>query len=232
MCFSATASFTLAGALVPTGIFTVMRTARSDSAWVPFAAFPLAFGLQQGIEGAVWLGLQNGYPDVVRIASRGFLFFSHFFWLAWVPLSVWRIETGPRRKWLLALLIVIGFAFGVSIFLPSFLLNDWLEVAVMNHSLDYRTTLIYDGYVDRTALRLFYAAIVVTALFLSTDWRIKVFGGLVTISLVATYGLFAYAFISVWCFFAAILSGYLVAVVYLDSKQARRAQASPVRLTE
>ena len=191
--------------------------------WLPFAAFPLAFGIQQGFEGFVWLGIQGGNEEMVSIASRGFLFFSYFFWPAWVPLSVWMIETNPARKRVVATLAVVGFVYGLSIFLPSFLIGDWLAVELVNRSLDYRTTLIYAGFVSRTALRLFYAAILVSALLLSIDRRIQVFGALVAASLVVTYAFFAYAFISIWCFFAAILSAYLTVIIVRDSRRSQQA---------
>ncbi len=220
MCFSATASFVLAGALIPTGAYAMARSARSDPAWLPFAAFPLAFGIQQGFEGVVWIGLQGGQESMVAMASRGFLFFSHFFWLAWVPFAVWMIEHSPPRRRFQGVLTGIGFAFGLSIFLPSFLIGDWLRMELVNLSLEYRTTLIYDGYVNRTVLRLFYAAIVVGALVSSSDRRIQAYGLMVAVSLALTYAFFAYAFISVWCFFAAILSVYLLAVIVNDARHA------------
>ena len=223
MSCSATVSFTLFGALVPAGIYAIARSRRSNRAWLPSAAAPLAFGIQQGFEGFVWLGIQGGNEARVSIASRGFLFFSHFFWLGWVPLSVWMIETNLVRKRVVATLAVIGFVYGLSIFLPSFLIGDWLAIEIVNQSLEYRTTLIYDGFVSRTALRLFYAAIVVSALLLSIDRRIQVFGALVAVSMVVTYAFFAYAFISIWCFFAAILSACLAAIIVWDSRRSQRA---------
>ncbi|SFN80539.1 hypothetical protein SAMN04487859_10958 [Roseovarius lutimaris] len=91
---------------------------------------------------------------------------------------------------------------------------------VVERSLDYKTTLIYDGIITRTVLRLFYAALVVGALFLSSHRRIQVFGGLIAASLALTYAFYAYAFISVWCFFAAILSFYLVVILIRDAHAA------------
>lgn len=219
MCFSATASFTLFAGLVPAGIYGMAKARKVNRAFLPFAAFPLAFGIQQGFEGLVWLGLDNDNQALVDIASRGFLFFSHFFWLFWVPLAVWMIETNPNRKRIAAGLTALGFCYGLSIFLPSFLILDRLYMEIINRSLEYRTTLIYEGVINRTALRLFYAAIVVTALFLSSDRRIRIFGAMVAVSLALTYAFFSYAFISVWCFFAAILSAYLLVVIVKDTQQ-------------
>lgn len=198
-----------------------MSTARrANPQWLPFAAYPLAFGIQQAFEGVVWLGMTAGADATVAIASRGFLFFSHFFWLIWVPFSVWMIEPSPMRRRIAAILTAVGFLYGLTVFVPSFLIGDWLKIEIINRSLEYKTTLIYDGYVNRFTLRLIYAAIVVSALFLCSDPRIRIFGAMVAASLAVTYAFFAYAFISVWCFFAAILSIYLVVIILRDRRQA------------
>ena len=218
MCFSATASFALMGALVPAGAYGIARARKVNPDLLPFAIYPLAFGIQQGFEGIVWLGMTAGDADRVAWSSRGFLFFSHFFWLAWVPLSVWWLETDPSRKRILSWLSVLGFLYGLSIFLPSFLFGGWLKVVEINHSLDYKTVLIYEDVVNRTVLRLIYAAIVVSALALSSDRRIQIFAGMVAASLLLTYAFYAYAFISVWCFFAAILSFYLVYIIVQEGR--------------
>ncbi|WP_137699641.1 DUF6629 family protein [Marimonas lutisalis] len=219
MCFSATASFTLAGALVPVGAYAMARARGHNRAWLPFAVFPLAFGIQQAFEGLVWLGVEGDNASMVSVGSHGFLFFSHFFWLAWVPFAAWRIESDPRRKRIMGVLTVIGFLYGLSIFLPAFLSTEGLKIEVIQRSLEYRTMLIYEDVIPRAILRVFYAVIVVAALFLSTDRRIQVFGGLILVSLLLTYAFFAYAFISVWCFFAAVLSAYLAVVIHADARR-------------
>ncbi len=181
--------------------------------------FPFAFGLQQGLEGLVWLGIRDDNASSVSLASRGYLFFSHLFWLAWVPFSTAMIEPNAARRKMLAALTGVGFLFGLSVFLPAFLIDGWLRVEPINGSLEYGTSLIYEGIIDRTWLRLFYAALVVGALLISSDVRIRVFGALVAGSLIVTYIFYAYSFISVWCFFAAILSTYLVVLIRQDSRR-------------
>ncbi|RRJ46375.1 hypothetical protein EIM03_29860 [Pseudomonas aeruginosa] len=57
MCFSAPASFTAAAVLLGLGTVT-MRRARSRRE-LPYAAIPLLFGVQQLLEGMLWLT----FPD-------------------------------------------------------------------------------------------------------------------------------------------------------------------------
>jgi hypothetical protein len=119
MCFSATASFTVAALLVPVGAYSLRLTKQTGKRWLLLASFPLAFAIQQAIEGVVWLGINANEPSLVAITSRGFLFFSHLFWPAWVPLSVYVLEERRRRKLVLLGLAVLGFAFGLSIAVPA-----------------------------------------------------------------------------------------------------------------
>jgi hypothetical protein len=95
MCFSATASFAAAAALIPSGFYAIIKARGTNLHHVPFAAFPLAFGVQQVFEGMVWLQIGGHTILDQQAAALGFTFFSHFFWLLWVPLSVWILE---RRK--------------------------------------------------------------------------------------------------------------------------------------
>ena len=223
MCFSATASFTIAAILAPVAAYSLV-TARLEPRWLPLAAYPLAFGLQQAIEGVVWLSLAAADPRVVALAGRGFLFFSHFFWPAWVPFSVYWLERAAepwRRRWLLALAIV-GALFGLSISLPSLLFDDWLSVEVVEGSIEYNTVLLYDDLVTRSVLKVVYAAVVVGALMLSTERPVQIFAGIVLISLLVAEHFFAHAFISVWCFFAAVLSIYVGVMLSIRVDQRER----------
>ncbi len=223
MCFSATASFTVAAVLAPVAAYS-LATARREPRWSALAVYPLAFGVQQAIEGVLWLALAAGHQDLVALAARGFLFFSHFFWPAWVPLSIWCLETQsePWRRRALFALVVSGLLFGLSISLPSLIRHDWLSVEIVDGSIEYNTVLIYDGVVGRTVLKVAYAAIVVCALVLSTERLVQVFGGIILVSLLVAEHYFAHAFISVWCYFAAVLSIYVGVMLTVRARPAER----------
>jgi len=209
MCFSATVSFTTAAALLPVGAYCLSKSRGAGPGWMAFATYPLAFGLQQVMEGLVWNGIEAGNLNLVEMAARGFALFSHFFWLFWVPFSVWLLESDRTRRKILLILTAFGFCYGLSIFIP--LLRDgWLSVAVAHNSLDYRATMIYDGAVDRIVIRIVYALQVVTAFMVSTNPKVRLFGFLILLSVIAAFIFYKYAFVSVWCFFAALLSLYMV----------------------
>ncbi len=221
MCFSATASFAVAAPLLPLGVYCLNRARRENVRWMPFAAYPLAFGLQQAAEGAVWIGISSGDQALIGAASRGFLFFSHFFWLFWVPMSILALEPDAHRRRILAALAVLGGLYGASLFLPILLNEDWLTVAVVHHSIVYKITVIYEGIVSPQVLRLIYAAIIIASLFICSVRQIKVFAMLMLVSVIAANLFFVYAFTSVWCFFAAILSLYVLYIVREELKSAQ-----------
>jgi hypothetical protein len=218
MCFSATASFTVAAILTPVAAYSVHRASRTDTRWMAFALYPLAFAIQQAIEGFVWLAINADDRAMLAIASRGFLFFSHFFWPAWVPFSTYRLERKGWRKTLLKVLAASGALFGMSICFPAFLQADWLSVAVVNGSLDYKTTLIYEGVVDRSTLRVVYAVLVVAALLISSERLVNLFGLVIAASVLFAHYWFDYAFISVWCYLAAIMSIYVAGMLRLEAR--------------
>lgn len=215
MCYSSTASFGIAGVLLPVAAVSLFKASAVDRKWLALGAFPLAFAVQQTIEGAVWLGLDGDAPRTVALASRGFLFFSHFFWPAFVPFAVALSEPVVWRRLIAQGLAVLGVLFGLSIFVPAAVQWDWLSVAVSGGSLEYRTTLIYEGIVGRPTLRAVYAVVVLGALLLSSASGVRVFGGLIAASLLATTWLYPLVYISVWCFLAAILSVYLAIMFWL-----------------
>lgn len=73
MCFSATASFAAGAGLLVVGAITLRQARRR--AEMPFAAIPLLFGIQQLIEGALWLTFPDKAPMlkfIQRMLTRSF----------------------------------------------------------------------------------------------------------------------------------------------------------------
>src|SRR3990167_3928634 len=109
MCFSAAASFAAAGALGVAGGLTLTQVKKKSE--LPFASIPLLFGIQQAIEGAVWVSF--GSPILNTVAIYAYSIFSHVLWPILVPLSVLLIETDPTRKNILRLFSFLGLAVGL-----------------------------------------------------------------------------------------------------------------------
>ena len=85
MCFSATASFVAGTALSVLGVAT-LRTTRSRRE-IAFAAIPLLFGLQQIVEGVLWLSFRFDAPQLNVAMTYLFSLFSHVLWPIFVPFS-------------------------------------------------------------------------------------------------------------------------------------------------
>ena len=217
MCFSATASFTSGAVLIPVGMYCLRRAIKASPQSVLFAVYPLGFGIQQIFEGLLWLSLGRQL-DCQYPAAFGFMFFSHFFWLWWVPLSVWWLEATGIRKNIALGLTITGAVYGALMYFPVLLNDGWLQIVLMNHSIVYEARLIYDGFMPRELVRAIYAVIVVSSLLTTSDRYVRYFGILILLSVVLAKLFFDYAFISIWCFYAALLSVY---IVYMLHKQAR-----------
>lgn len=214
MCFSAPASFTAAALLLPAGIVSSKIAWAKNPQLLPLAVIPIGFSIQQSFEGLVWLNLGSHQADIVRLWTLGFFMFSHGIWPAWPSLAILMLEDRSWAKKVLLAMLLFGSLFGLSLYGPFWLYPDWLSVAVRHGSIQYQTQLLYDWIFPRDVTRLIYLLMVVGPACLSDLSQIKVLGGLVALSMVVTYCFFSYAFVSVWCFFAAVLSLYLIYVLY------------------
>jgi hypothetical protein len=73
--------------------------------------------------------------------------------------------------------------------------------------------LLSDGLIAQNLVGLIYAAIITMPMLLSTNVHIMRFGVLIVISGLPAYFTYYYAFISVWCFFAGIVSLYIAYIL-------------------
>lgn len=211
--------------LIPTGLYACKLAQEKATHYLPLAFIPCAFGIQQSFEGVEWIGLVNHHTSLIRPAALGFLFFSHWFWLAWVAVAIYCLEDRTWAKQLLLAIAVLGLLFGVSLYGPFMFVPNSFSPAVTEGSIDYQTQLIYDRWFPRDVSRFIYLLIVVGPFWLSQSGQLRLFGGLVALSLIATYAFYSYAFASVWCFFAAVLSLYIVYV--LNGLPDRDGEAEP-----
>ena len=205
MCFSATASFIASGALGTAGTVTLKQAGASASR--PIAAVPLFFGIQQLLEGVLWLSL--GEPRIHAAAALGFLLFSHVFWPVYLPYAVWKEETGPTRRKVLARFVWFGGA--VSLYLLYYVLRGPVSATLMGHGIAYVVPLPNLAVIPGA-----YVLAACGSCFVSSHKFIRVFGMALVASLAIAYAYYQYAFASVWCFFAAILS--LIIFVHLRQK--------------
>jgi hypothetical protein len=229
MCFSATASFGASAILGTLGVVAIAKS-KTNSQRV-FASIPLVFAAQQFSEGLLWLSIKNtnleGWQSILTYI---FLVFAMAVWPFLIPFSIRLMEKDAKRKKIMNVLVAIGavVAIGVGAILfqypvevmtpycPSCPLSS-PSSSVTNH-LHYEFTIppMIKNLIVIFSI-LYIMATIITPFFSSIK-KMKWLG----IVFLASY-LFAIAFyhgfvISVWCFFAAILS-FVVLWIILDLRK-------------
>lgn len=197
MCFSATASFAAGTVLLGFGAASISRVARPSE--VPYALIPALFGVQQLIEGGLWLTLPDGPLHLSTILTHSYAFFSHVLWPIFVPLAVLMIEPDRRRRWILAGLAAAGGVAG------SYLLYFWGADPTTARVAGGHMLYISPHFFSEPILALYVLGTCVSPLA-SSHPAVRWFGAAASLSLVAAYLFYAMWFISVWCFFAGIMS--------------------------
>jgi hypothetical protein len=211
MCFSPTGSFVLSGVLASVGVVAVTQSSARHHGM--FAAIPFLFAAQQASEGVVWLTVNDGADSsLLRVAVIAFLGFALVVWPVWVPVSLRRIEPNAARRRALTMLSWVGAAVSVS---AAFLLALWQPVAaIAGHTIRY--TYGYGGkagVLRELFLLIAYVTPTIIPFFVSTTNMAKAIGTTLVVSLFAAGLIERDSLTSVWCFFAAILSGVILVAV-------------------
>ena len=201
MCFSATASFTAGAGLLVIGAITI-RLSR-DRAELPFAAIPVLFGVQQLIEGALWLTFPDKAPLLNAILTHIYSLFSHVLWPVYVPIAVSLLEPISWRRRVLVWIALAGGAVGL--FLLYFLVTLPIVAQVEGHHIAYKSPHFYAV----TVMALYVLGTCVSSMF-SSYGSVRWFGVVSLLSFGAASVFYAAWFISVWCFFAAVLSSIIL----------------------
>ena len=205
MCFSATASFTAGIGLLAIGAVTASRVRRR--AELPFALIPGLFGVQQLIEGGLWLTFPDNAPLANTVLTHLFSFFSHVLWPIYVPIAVLLLEPVAWRRKLLMVIAVAGAAVGL--YLLYFLVTEPIVSEVVGRHMSYQSPHFYIA-----AVMVLYVLATCVSSFVSSCKTIRWFGAATFVALLAAYVFYAFWFISVWCFFAAVLS--LIVLVHFS----------------
>lgn len=196
MCFSATASFMAGTILSVLGVATLRATRRKTE--VPFAAIPLLFGLQQLVEGLLWLSFRFDSPQVNVVMTYLFSMFSHVLWPIFVPFAIGLLEPETWRRKMIWGFQAIGLLVGGYLF---YLLVKFPVTAVAAANIVYVSPHFY----QLPVMALYLVATCVSCFF-SSEATVRVFGVLALLLFGVAYGFFSLALFSVWCFFAAVLS--------------------------
>lgn len=169
------------------------------------AFIPILFAIQQVSEGILWISTSEieDFVHYAPICKAVYLSIALFVWPIWIPLSMWAVETQNWRNWALAGLLAIGCIFVAGFGYELVFVHRWegVDLRIIGHSIQYILPVTFGNLY--TAL---YCIATVVPPFLSS-WRYMwVFGLLNMIGLAISEYFYEVTFVSVWCFFAAIVS--------------------------
>lgn len=215
MCFSATASITAGIGLLAVGAVTIGRARRR--AELPYALIPALFGVQQLIEGALWLTFTVDAALLNTVLTYVYSVFSHVLWPVYIPLAALLIEAVPWRRKLLGVITAISAAVGL--YLLYTLVRQPIVAEVDGGHIAYLSPHFYA--VATMALYVFGTCI---SMMFSSHRMIVLFGVAAFVSFIAAYVFYAVWLISVWCFFAAIMS--LIVLLQFPRRPSREAPES------
>ncbi len=200
MCFSTEASFAGGVIIAAIGVATLRKVHKPSQ--IVFASIPLFFGIQQIVEGFVWLALQNpDYGWVLKPATYSFLIMAEVFWPFMTPLAVLLMEKKEKRKKILRVLLGIGVL--VSIYFIVCLLSFNVTPEIRGYHIEY-----VEGYPKSLRIIVFsiYLITSIAPLFVSTIKRTYLLGILMALSCLVSIIFFTLYVTSVWCFFGALIS--------------------------
>ena len=203
MCFSATASFTSGVILMTAWVFT-LRHVRSKLTF-PFACIPLLFGIQQMVEGIVWVSFDS--PALHTVATYLFVMFAYVLWPAFVPTTIWLIEKNPKRKRMLLGISLIWIM--VSVYLFTYSMIGPVTCSIIGHSIAYQVMVPF----PLLSFFLYFFATCAGSM-VSSSLKIRVFGTAMLVWFFVAHTFYPETLFSVWCFFSAALS----LIIYMHMK--------------
>jgi hypothetical protein len=214
MCLSASVSFVAGALLTVGGAAIVVKAVRRNWRYLPIGLMPLFAGVQQFMEGYVWVGINSGDHATMVWGAMGFIFFTWFMWPFWIPFAVWTLEPPQsRRRPLFLAMTGIGLALGLLLYIPHGTGTDWLVVTVNRNSLAYENSMLLDQFLPRWVTYALYVFLIVAPPALSHYRHLRHFALTVVIVLVLDVTLLQYAYISFFCLLAGLATVHLAWII-------------------
>lgn len=216
MCFSATASFVSGAVLCTLGAVTLERTLLPRERAI--ASVPFIFGVQQIIEGLIWISSTEVVTStgLILMGSKfltySFSFFSLILWPIFLPASVALIE--PResaKRGMRALLLPAAIT---TIYFIYVMFHFPIYSLILENHIQYHFTTHPPIFIS-----LCYCIGSVVPCFLSTHYWIKGVGGVLGGALIFSHIYFDDSFVSVWCFFSALMSVFIYIHFFLRRRR-------------
>jgi hypothetical protein len=216
MCFSATASFGASAVLGAIGVIAITKAKTMPQRL--FAVIPLIFAVQQFTEGLLWLSFKDpALASSKSLLTYIYLVFAMAIWPLWVPLTIRLLEKDARSKKIMNVLVGIGILvsicvvlvlslFPVQVMTPVCLSCPFSSTTSINQHLHYQFTFppVPKGLIG--AFTMLYIMATIITPFISGIKKMKWLGFVFLASYFFAVILYNGFVISIWCFFAALLS--------------------------
>ncbi|MBL0319878.1 MAG: hypothetical protein IPP74_11410 [Alphaproteobacteria bacterium] len=201
MCFSPEISFASSIFLTGIGVLALKKATTKDE--LPLAMMPLLFAAQQFIEGLLWLVLLYGGSRTQHVwLTHIYVVFAGMIWPIWPAFSLWNIETETKRKHIMAAFILMGGCFALYTLKSSIEFN--ITSSVSSHSVLYDSPLTVGNEV-----LIAYLICTCMCFFVSSQRNIQWIGVANLLSFAIAFHFYYKNLVSVWCLFAATISGLI-----------------------
>lgn len=200
MCFSATASFGAGFVLSVIGVTSIKKIQSPSEIF--FACIPFIFAIQQIAEGILWFTLANGKASLLQDSMMYlYLIIAQIIWPVWVPMAILLLEKEYIQKRIQKILLTLGSI--ISIYMIYCLLNFNVYVSINHYHISY--TQGYPQLFSQLGTVLYVIA-TVGPTFFSNIKHMWAFGTSLLLSYIITILFYEDYLVSVWCFFASIIS--------------------------
>jgi hypothetical protein len=208
MCFSASASFGAGIVLSAVGIASIKKA--QSTSQIAFASIPLIFSAQQITEGLLWLALSSStFNSLQNVTTYIFLFIAQVIWPIAVPLAILLLDKKGNRKIIQKILVGIGAI--VSIYLAYCLLSFNVEAKIIGYHISYEQD--YPKALARYG-GIFYIIATVAPSIFSGIKKMWLLGTTILISYIITTIFYVDYIVSVWCFFASVISVTIFIIIH------------------
>lgn len=199
MCFSSPISFAAAAVLTTAGAASLKMVKKPQE--LILVSFPFIFAIQQFSEGFIWLYLNGTISgELPYVFGYTFNLCAQAIWPLFAPLGAFLIEPNKFRKKILLPILIGGIFCSIYLFV-KITFGTIITSANAQHIIYNIRDVSFIPYI-----KYFYLFVVSAAFLLSSYKMMFLFGVLVLASFIVTACVASAAYISVWCFFAAILS--------------------------
>jgi hypothetical protein len=199
VCFAPEADAFVGAIVIGVGIDALRHVRRPEQ--IVLASLPLLFGVHQLTEAFVWWGLQGHDAEIVeRVAVWAYLVFAFTLLPILVPVAVGLIERVTARRWVMFGFGVLGVTVATALTVAMF--RGPVHAAIEGRRIAYDV----DAQAHGGQLTALYVVATCGALLASSYRDIARLGALNLVAIPVLIWLTISGFVSLWCFWAAIMS--------------------------